>query len=236
MRRIRRSGSRVVACAAAFAALGGVAYAATSSGFVDSSNHINACLPPGGGQIHVWHPGHGCSGGWQALAFPASAPAGPSGPRGATGPTGPQGATGTTGPANPNATTVNGETVTELSLKEATPASSTTVQTLYHGDGLTILANCDSAGSASLQANGPASADAELSVNGVDNGATPFASQTNTLGPTSFAPLGTPSSGQTTFSYATSSGAVATGSIGYQHAPAFGAYNGCGFFGTVTSG
>jgi len=232
MRRMRSSGLRIVACAAVFAALGGVAYAATNSGFVDSSNHINTCLPPGGGQVHVWHPGHGCSGGWQALAFPATAQAGP---QGATGPTGLQGATGATGPVNPNATTVNGETVTKLTLKEPTPASSTTVQTLYSGDGLTILADCDNAGNASLQANGPASADAELTVNGVDNGATPFGSQTNTLGPTSFAPLGAPNSGQSTFSYATSTGAVVTGSIGYQHAPAFGAYNGCGFFGTVTS-
>lgn len=232
MRLIRRSGLRIVACAAVFAALGGVAYAATNPGFIDSSNHINSCLPPDGGQVHVWHPGHGCSGGWQALAFAATAQSGATGPQGVTGLTGPQGATG---PVNPNATTVDGETLAKLSLKEPTPTSSTTVQTLYSGDGLTILANCDNAGNASLQANGPASADAELTVNGVDTGATPFGSQTNTLGPTSFAPLGAPSSGQTTFSYASSSGAVVTGSIGYQHAPAFGAYSGCGFFGTVTS-
>ena len=51
----------------------------------------------------------------------------------------------------------------------------------------------------------------------------------------SFAPLGAPNAGQTTFSYATSTGAVVTGSIGYQNAPAFGTYTGCGFFGTVTS-
>jgi len=236
MRRIRRSGLSILACAAVLAALGGVAYAATSSTFVDASNHINTCLPPSGGQLHVWHPGHGCSGGWQALAFPATATAGATGPQGVTGPTGMQGATGPMGPVNPVATTVNGETVTKVTLKEPTPGTSTTVQTLYSGDGLTILADCDNAGNASLQANGPASADAELTVDGIDNGATVFGSQTNTLGPTSFAPLGAPNAGQTTFSYATSTGAVVTGSIGYQHAPAFGAYAGCGFFGTLTSG
>ena len=235
MRRTRRNALRIAACGAALAALGGAAYAATTSGFVDSSNHIDACLPPAGGQVHVWHPGHGCSGGWQALAFAATAQAGPTGPQGATGPTGLPGATGPVGPTNPNAATVDGETVTKLSLKEATPASSTTVQTLYSGDGLTILADCDNAGHASLQANGPASADAELTVNGIGNGATPFGSQTNTLGSTSFAPMGAPNSGQTTFSYASSTGAVVTGSIGYQNAPAFGTFVGCGFFGTVTS-
>ncbi|MGH2852529.1 MAG: hypothetical protein ACRDLP_18175 [Solirubrobacteraceae bacterium] len=236
MRRITWTGltiTKLIACGALFAALGGVAFAATSSGFVDSSSHINACLPPRGGQVHVWHPGHSCTGGWQALQFPATAEVGPGGPKGATGATGPQ---GTAGPANPDATTVDGQTVTKLALKEATPGSSTTVQTLYSSGGLTILALCNSAGNASIEANGPASADSELTIAGVDNGATPFGSQTNTLGATTFASFGPGGSGQATFSYSASAGSVITGTIGYQGAPSFGAFNGCSFFGTVTSG
>jgi len=224
---------KIAAAVAAVAALGGVAYAATGSGFIDSSSHIDACLPPGGGQVHVWLPGHNCSGGWQSLAFAAATQAGPIGPEGATGPTG---ATGVTGAPNPSATTVDGDTVTKLQLREATPASSTTTQALYSGNGLTILANCDSTGSASLQANGPASADSELTVSGVEAGPTPFGSQTATLGSASLASLGPAGSGETSFSYATSSGTVVTGEIGYQHAPSFGSFAGCGFFGTVTAG
>jgi hypothetical protein len=235
MRRIRSIRLRVVVCAGALVTVCGVGYAAAAvPGFVDASGHINSCLPPGGGQVHVWHPGHGCSGGWVPLQFAAQT--GPTGPQGATGPSGPQGPTGATGPVNPDAASVDGETVTKLTLKEPTPASSTTVQTLYSASGLTILAECDSSGAASLQATGPASADAELTVSGTDNDATTFGSQTSTLGPNSFAALGPPSSGQTSFSYASNTGAVVTGTIGYQRAPSFGTYSGCGFFGTATAG
>jgi hypothetical protein len=127
--------------------------------------------------------------------------------------------------------------VTKLLFKEPTPASGTTSATLYSTNGLTILAQCDSSGNASLAANGPASADSELTVSGYDNAATPYyGSQTDALGPTSLAPLGPSSAGEASFSYASSSGQVVTGSIGYQHAPLFGSYGGCGFFGTVISG
>lgn len=230
--RIRRAGLKIAAPVAALAVLGGVAYAATDTAFIDSQGNINACLPPKGGQVHVWLPGHGCSGGWQPLAFPATVRVG------SAGATGPAGAPGPQGPPNPSATTVDGETITKLLLKQSIPASgtTTTTTTLYNADGLTILAACDSAGSASLQANGPASADAELTINGVDNGATVFGSQTNTLGPASSAALGPQSSGHTTFSYSNTSNQVVTGIIGYQKSPSFGAFNGCGFFGTVTSG
>ncbi len=215
-----------------FAVGGGVAYAASASSFIGPHGNINACVPPNGGGFNVWKPGHHCSGGWVALAFPARAQAGPAGAPGAPGATG---ATGATGPAN--ATTVDGETVTKLSLREPTPTSSSTSETLYTGNGLTILAACDSAGHASLAANGPASADSELTFSGYDNATTPtFGGQINNLGPATMAALGPASAGETSFSYANSAGQLVTGTIGYQKASSFGSYAGCAFFGTVTSG
>jgi hypothetical protein len=222
-----------------FAALGGVAYAASGGSFVGPHGNINTCVPRSGGEVNVWKPGHRCSGGRVGLAFPtrgqngAQGPAGPAGAAGAVGATGP---TGATGPVNPNATTVDGETVTKLSLREATPGSGTTTQTLNSTDGLTILASCDNSGNASLAANGPASADSELTVTGYA-GTAAFGSQTASLGPSSLAVLGPAGSGHTSFSYANTAGQIVTGSIGYQKANAFGgSFIGCAFFGTVTSG
>jgi hypothetical protein len=238
MRRLsprRSTFAKAAAVLGLFAALGGVAYAASASSFIGPHGDINACVPPNGGGFKVWKPGHHCSGGWVALAFPARAQAGPAGAPGASGAVGATGATGATGPAN--ATTVDGETVTKLSLREPTPASSSTSETLYTGAGLTILAACDSAGNASLAANGPASADSELTFSGYGNAATPyFGGQINNLGPAAAAALGPSSAGETSFSYANSSGQLVTGTIGYQKAMSFGSYVGCAFFGTVTSG
>jgi hypothetical protein len=232
--------ANVVAGVALFVALGGVAYAASGSSFVGPHGYINSCVPPAGGEVNVWKPGHGCSGGRVGLAFPATPQTGATGPKGSTGPTGSTGATGgtgATGATNPAATTVDGQSVTKLSLREPTPASGAASVTLYSGGGLTILAACDSAGNASLQANGPASADSELTVSGEQAGGTGhYGSQTNALGPATNATLGPPSTGQALFSYASSSGQVVTGSIGYAKAPSFGSYAGCAFFGTVTSG
>lgn len=217
-----------------FGVAAGAAYAAGGTSFVGAHGNINACVPPRGGEVNVWKPGHRCTGGRVALAFPARAQNGAPGQRGPTGVTGPIGPTGAT---NPAAVTVGGESVTKLLLKEPTPASSTSSVTLYSTDGLTILANCDSSGNASLQANGPASADSELTVSGFQHGGSgAFGSQTATLGPSSLAPLGPSSAGHTTFSYADSAGHVITGEIGYQSAPSFGNFAGCGFFGTVVSG
>jgi len=239
MVRRRLTFANVTAGTALFFALGGGAYAASSS-FVGQHGNINTCVPRNGGEVNVWKPGHRCTGGRVNLAFPV---VGAPGAKGATGPAGPAGATGPTGPAgptgapNPNATTVDGETVTKLQLREATPASGTTSETLYSGQGLTILAECDSTGSASLVANGPAGADAELTVSGFGSaGPAAFGSQTHTLGAASQAALGPAGSGQSSFSYAGSGGQVATGSIGYQAAPSYSTYAGCAFFGTVTAG
>jgi hypothetical protein len=233
MRRFAR-GRHLATLTVLFVALGGVAYAASGSPFVGPHGNINSCVAPGGGEVNVWRPGHRCSGGRVGLAWPGIAQVGATGTTGATGAAG---ATGTTGPSNPAATTVDGEAVTKLSLKEPTPASGTTSLTLYGGSGLTILADCDSSGNASLQANGPTSADSELTVSGYQDGGTGYyGSQTATLGPASLVPLGPSDAGEASFSYAASSGAVVTGNIGYQKAPSFGNAAGCAFFGTVISG
>jgi len=122
-------------------------------------------------------------------------------------------------------------------VKVPTPTSGVTGPTLYSNSGLTILAQCDSSGNASLVANGPSTADSDLTVSGYDNGSTgAYGSQTPTLGATSSAPLGPSGAGESSFSYASGSGVVVTGSIGYQKAPSLGSYPGCAFFGTVTTG
>ena len=232
MIRTRFTFANIVAGTALFVALGGGAYAATTS-FVGPHGNINTCVPPAGGEVNVWKPGHRCTGGRVGLAFPGNVLAGATG---STGPTGLTGATGATGLPNPAATTVDGQTVTKLSLKEPTPTSGTTSVTLYSGAGLTILAVCDSSGNASLQANGPASADSDLTVSGYQSGGTGYGSQTNTLGPASLAALGPAIAGEATFSYESSGGQVVTGNIGYQKAPSLGSFAGCAFFGSVISG
>ena len=232
-------GRYVVVATALLVALGGGAYAlAASSPFVGAHGNINTCVPPTGGEVNVWKPGHRCTGGRVGLAFPTS---GAQGKAGATGATGATGGTGATGATNPSASTVDGETLTKLMLKVSTPATGTTSQALYNGtalgNGLVIVAACDNSGTASLVANGPASANSGLTISGYANGGTnAFGSQTATLGPTSNATLGPAGSGETSFSYAASGGAVATGQIGYQSAPSPGSFAGCTFFGTVTSG
>jgi hypothetical protein len=158
IRRVMRSRLAITAALALFlAAAGGVAYAASGSPFIGQHGNINTCVPPRGGEVNVWKPGHKCSGGRVPLAFPAHAQNGAPGPQGATGPT---------GPTNPSAATVNGETVTKLLYQAPTPASGTSSFTLYTGDGLTILADCSNTGDASLVADGPVSANSALTVNG----------------------------------------------------------------------
>src|SRR5665213_3456884 len=237
MRRLITSRLTVTKAALAlglFFAIGGVAYAASSSALIGPKGNINSCVSPKGGEVNVWKLGHRCSGGRVPLAWPARAQNGAPGAPGAPGATG---ATGATGPSNPAATTVDGETVTKLLVKQATPGTGSSSQTLYSGDGLTILAVCDNTGAASLQANGPASANSELTLSGFQGtGSGSFGSQTATLGPASQAPLGPAGSGETTFSYANAAGQVVSGQLGYQAAPSFGNFAGCGFDGVVTSG
>ena len=186
--RVRPMFAKVAACDTLCAAQGDVAYVAAGSPFLGSDGSTGGCAPPGGRQPHIWIPGHRCSGGWLSVTFAGNGATGPSGPTGATG------ATGATGPLNPAATTFDGQTVTKL----PTPTSTTSVATLYSANGLTMLAECDTDGNASLAANGPATADAELTINGYDNaGSGPFGSQANALGPASLAALGPPGAGKT---------------------------------------
>jgi hypothetical protein len=231
----RRLLVKVAAGVCAFAAVGGVAYAASGSSFIGSHGNINTCVPPGGGEVNVWKPGHRCSGGRVGLAFPAHAQSGTAGPAGPAGPSGP---TGATGPVNTNATTVDGENLVKLSLREATPGSGTTSQTLWSNDGLTITASCDSGGAASLTANGPSTADSELTFSGYDSSMTPsFGGQIANLGPSSAAALGPAGSGEVSFSYASNGGPIVTATVGYQHASSYGSsYAGCAFFGTLVYG
>jgi hypothetical protein len=238
MRRLTRpriTASRAALTLALFLAIGGVAYGASGNSLVGPHGNINSCVPKNGGGVNVWKPGHHCSGGRVALAWPASAQAGAPGAPGAAGATG---ATGATGPSNPAATTVDGETVNKLALREVTPSSGSTSQTLYSVDGLTILALCSSTGTASLAANGPASADSALTVSGFQGtGSTgSYGSQTATLGPVSQVPLGPAGSGEATFSYVNALNQVISGQIGYESAPSYGSFAGCGFDGVVTTG
>ncbi len=222
--RLRSNAVRLTAATVLCLGVAGAAYAATgTSQFVGPAGNITSCLPPRGGQVHIWLPGHRCSGGWAQLNW------------GVVGATGPAGATGATGPVNPSANTVNGQSISKLMLKVPTPGSGTTTSTLYSANGLTILAECDSSGNASLVANGPSSNDSELTVSGESNSGA-FGSQANNLGASSNATLGPAASGHASFSYASSSGTVLTGSIGYQKASSFASYAGCAFFGDITSG
>lgn len=233
--RPRLTASRAALVLAAFLAFGGVAYAASSKALVGPNGNINSCVSPKGGEVNVWKRGHKCSGGRVNLSWPARGGVGPQGPAGPAGVKGATGPTGATGPANPSATTVDGETVTKLSLKQATPATGTTTAALYSAGGLTITAACDNTGAASLTANGPASSDSELTVTGFE-GTAAFGSQTHALAPASNVALGPAGSGEASFSYANAAGQVISGQVGYQSAPSFGATAGCAFFGVVTSG
>jgi hypothetical protein len=243
MRRLIRpriTASRAALTLALFLAIGGVAYGASGGSLIGPHGQINTCVPKNGGEVNVWKPGHRCTGGRVPLSWPgrAQSGSGAKGAPGAPGAPGAVGATGATGPSNPAATAVDGETVNKLALREATPGSGSASQTLYSANGLTILALCSNTGVASLAANGPASADSALTVSGFQGtGSTgAYGSQTATLGPVSQVALGPAGSGEATFSYANALNQVISGQIGYESAPSYGTFAGCGFNGVVTSG
>jgi hypothetical protein len=238
MRRLIRpriTATRAALTVALFLAIGGVAYGASSSSLIGPHGNLNGCVSPSGGEVNIWKLGHRCTGGRVPVAWPARAQSGAAGPAGPAGAIGATGATGPTGAANPAATTVDGETVSKLALHEAPPGSGSSSQTLYSADGLAIVAVCSNTGVASLAANGPASADSALTVSGYE-GAAAYGSQTATLGPASAVPLGPAGSGEATFSYANAAGQVISGQIGYESAPSYGSFAGCGYHGVVTSG
>ena len=218
---------RLAVLGCVFSIAGGVAYGATTSSnsLINAQGNILACTHPGGGKWHIWPAGHVCSGGWQAVTFAATAKAGATGPRGATGPA---------GPVNAAASSVNGVTPDKLSLRIPTPATGASTATLYSADGLTILAGCSSSGSATLEANGPAAADAGLTVVGYDSTGN-YGSQT--LRSDRHRPH---RSVQRVLDRLRSStpipaGQIVTGKLGYLGAPSVGVYAGCSFFGKVTT-
>jgi hypothetical protein len=227
MRLIPRGRAALVRLGALGAAValvaGGVAYAAGASPFVGPRGNINSCLPPNGGTVHVWKPDHGCTGGWLALSW-ASA--------GATGATG---QTGATGPTNPSALTLDGQALTKVMVRIPTPGTGSSSDAVFDADGLTISTQCAAGGDASIGATGPSSADSELTVSGYDSSGA-FGSQTSALGALNSVALGPSGAGESTFSYASSSGQLVNGQLGWQSAGAFGGYAGCAFFGDVTSG
>lgn len=223
---IERRAALACAGAALLIALGGGAYVASGAPPI-SGGAVTGCVAKHGGTLRVVRRGRHCPRGTVRVTLGTS---GAPGGRGPTGPTGPA------GPPNPDAKTVGGETVTKLFLKEPTPATTMAIKTLFSGAGLVITGDCDNAGNASLVANGPASADADLSYLGATDGFPSFKGQVNALGPASNITLGSPHSGEVTFAYAAAGGQTVTGTIGWQTAPSLGAFNGCAFFGTAISG
>jgi hypothetical protein len=229
--------ANLMATVAVFVALGGGAYAATSGLLVGRGGVITGCVARNGGPLRVVKAGRKCPRGTVRLSFNQQGQPGKNGKNGANGKNGKDGAVGKTGPAglpNPNATTVDGQTVTKLMLREPTPVSSMASRTLFSGGGLTILAQCDNAGNARLIANGPASSNAELTSSGWDN-VSGFGHQNRALGPLSADSLSGGNSGQVSFSYSSSDGHVVTGNVGFQTAPSFGTLAECAFFGSVIS-
>lgn len=221
----RLTTANCIAAVAVFIALGGGAYAASTSTLVGSGGVITGCVSKKGGTLKVAKAGHGCPKGKVALPFDQRGPAGATGP------------TGTAGAPNPSATTVDGETVTKLFLKEPTPASSMTILPLVNGiNGLTIDADCDNGGNASLVANGPASNDGDLTFSDSNEGGPDSGGDVYNLGSSSAQMLGNGGYGYVSFSYTSSAGGVVSGEIGYQKSPSLGTFNGCAFFGTVFSG
>jgi len=92
----RLSYANVMSTVAVFIALGGGAYAATSS-FGGGGGAIHGCVPGRGGALIVVKPGRSCPRGTLALLFNAKGSRGPTGATGATGREGPAGGEGKAG-------------------------------------------------------------------------------------------------------------------------------------------
>ena len=167
-------------------------------------------------------------------------PRGPRGPRGFTGKTGPQGlagpagATGATGPAgapNPNATTVNGQSVTPIF---ATVAPAAPAITVFSGQGLTISFSCPTGSNDQVVANGPAAATDNLTWEG--NGQLgAVQGRIESLGPASNGIIGAGNYGAGVATYATAAGHVVTVTFGYDDANS-GVSTNCSIWGHAVSG
>jgi hypothetical protein len=159
--------------------------------------------------------------------------AGKAGKQGPAGPAGAAGAAGATGPAgapNPNATTVNGQSVTPIF---ATVAAAAPAITVFTGQGLTISFSCPTSTNDQVVANGPAALADNLTWAG--NGASgAVQGRVENMGPASNAVIGAGNYGAGVATYATASGHVVTVTFGYDDAPS-GVSANCSIWGHAVS-
>jgi hypothetical protein len=154
----------------------------------------------------------------------AQGPAGPAGATGAAGATGPAGA------PNPNATTVNGQSVTPIF---ATVAPAAPAITVFTGQGLTISFSCPTSTNDQVVANGPAALADNLTWQG--NGqAGAVQGRVENMGPASNAVIGAGNYGAGVATYATAAGHVVTVTFGYDDAPS-GVSANCSIWGHAVS-
>jgi hypothetical protein len=154
-------------------------------------------------------------------------PAGPQGPAGAAGATG---ATGPAGAPNPNAVTVNGQTVTQI-FATVVPAAPAIV--VYSGQGLTITFSCPTSTNDQVVANGPAAATDNLVWQGNGAGGA-VQGRTESLGPASNSVIGAGNYGTTVAEYGTADGHVVSVTVGFDDANS-GISANCSIWGHATS-
>ena len=171
---------------------------------------------------------------------------GNSGPAGSTGVTG---ATGATGAANPSATTVDGETVTQI--RDDIPQGQTSFTSFFSADGLTLLEECGSLHhlGLELETSNPAS---EANLSGHDEGPSPPTAEsfndggsanlpgfvydsTGSLAIPFFASNPGTNEGSGTLVYSAPSGQTVTIDLGWDWNGAFGHGLDCGVWGTAIS-
>jgi len=176
--------------------------------------NITSCLPPRGGQVHIWLPGT-------------------TAPRLGAAQLGAVGHRPAVRRCDRSGQSVGHTVTVRPSRVHAQGADAAPVRDLdaLQRERLTILAECDSSGNASLVANGPSSNDSELTVSGESNGGT-FARSDN-LG-LEQRDARTAASGHRR-SPTRAARARPDGSIGYQKASSSD-LRGCAFFGDLISG
>jgi hypothetical protein len=158
-------------------------------------------------------------------------PAGATGARGVAGATGPKGATGSTGPAgapNPNATTVDGQTVSKIFAIQPTSTPPTQV---FSADGLTLSAQCD--GSTFFGLTGQ-STDGSAEIDWRSVASLSGARETTGTAPFTIVVPANVQAGMT-MTYANTSGQTVTLNFGFDSGAAFGTTGQCAIWGTAMS-
>ena len=210
------SPSMAVALTALVLAAGGTSWAATTA--TSAASH-------GGGKAKVLRGPRGFRGPRGTAGV-----AGATGPQGAQGIQGIQGATGPAGAPNPNALTVNGQSVTPIfaTIQPAAPA----IQ-VYSGQGLTIMFSCPTSSNDQVVANGPVAADTNLVWEGNGQGGA-VQGRFENLGPSSAVLIGAGNYGTTVAEYGTSGGHVVSITVGFDDANS-GISSGCSIWGHAVS-